>query len=150
MKPINISSKSVRQTAFMAKNLAAEVLETRLSKNAVVIGLQGDLGAGKTTFVKAFIRGLGVRKKVISPTFIVMRNFPIRGLRTRVYHIDAYRLGSKALGKLGLRSIVGDPNNIVVIEWADRVKNILPRDAVVVDIKHGIKHNERHFAFNRR
>ena len=150
MKPTSISSENVRQTTLLAKILAAEITKTKPSQNAMVIGLSGDLGAGKTTFVKALVRGLGVRKKVISPTFIIMRSFPIKGSYTKIYHVDAYRLDGTALTRLGLNGIMKDPRNIVVIEWADRVRRLLPRDAIMINIEHSSEGNERHFTFNRR
>lgn len=145
-----ISVNSARQTTDVAKLLAEEISATRLSKNAVVIGLSGDLGAGKTTFVKGMARGLGMRHKVISPTFILMRNFPIRGRYRKMYHIDAYRVEERALKQLGLDDIVNDPRNVVIIEWADRVRKSLPKGAIMIDIKHGKDKNERHITFNRR
>jgi tRNA threonylcarbamoyladenosine biosynthesis protein TsaE len=150
MKPISLKIDNARQTAVIARTLAEEVLMTKPSKKAMVIGLFGDLGAGKTTFVKAFMRGLGMRKKIISPTFVLMRSFPIKGPYHKIYHIDAYRVNEKAFGQLGLKDIINDPDNIVIIEWADRVKGILPADAISININHGAKHNERYFTFNRR
>jgi tRNA threonylcarbamoyladenosine biosynthesis protein TsaE len=135
---------------MVAKAFADEILKTKPSKKAVVIGLSGDLGAGKTTFVKAFVRGLGMRKKIISPTFVLMRNFPIKGPYRRIYHIDAYRISDAGMKQLGMKKVMDDPENIVVIEWADRVKKSLPHDTIYINIKHGDKHNERHFTFNRR
>ncbi len=150
MKSVSIEASSVQQTRVVAGALAEEVLKTKPSKKAMVIGLMGDLGAGKTTFVKAFVRGLGVQKKVISPTFIIMRNFPIKGVYRKLYHIDAYRVNGKGLSQLGLRDIISNPDNIVIIEWADRAMNLLPKGTLLINIKHGSSHNERHFTFNRR
>jgi tRNA threonylcarbamoyladenosine biosynthesis protein TsaE len=150
MKPTSLKIDNVRHTAVIAKALAEEVLRTKPSKKALVIGLFGDLGAGKTTFVKAFVRGLGMRRKIISPTFVLMRNFSIKGPYHRIYHIDAYRVNAKGLSQLGLKDIMNNPDNIVIIEWADRVRNLLPPNTILIDIKHGDGHNERHFTFNRR
>lgn len=150
MRPTSLKVDNVRQTAVIAKELAEEVLRTKPSEKAMVIGLFGDLGAGKTTFVKAFVHGLGMHRKIVSPTFILMRNFPIKGPYRRIYHIDAYRVDGKGLNQLGLKDIMNDPDNIVIIEWADRVRNLLPLNAILIDIKHGDSRNERHFTFNRR
>jgi len=136
--------------ASMARSLAEEILKTKPSKKALVIGLFGDLGAGKTTFVKALGRGLGIKRKIISPTFVLMRNFAIKGPYHHIHHIDAYRINEKGFVQLGLREVIDDPENIVVIEWADRVRKLLPKDAILIDIKHGDDHNERHITFNRR
>ncbi len=150
MRATEISVGSPRQTAAVAKVLAGELLRTKPSKKAVVIGLSGDLGTGKTTFVKAFVRGFGVRRKVISPTFILMRNFSVRGAYKRIYHVDAYRIGANDLRRLGLKDAMGNPHNIVIIEWAERVKRLLPKGSLLINIKHGRHSNERHLTFNRR
>ncbi|MBI1838733.1 MAG: tRNA (adenosine(37)-N6)-threonylcarbamoyltransferase complex ATPase subunit type 1 TsaE [Candidatus Colwellbacteria bacterium] len=84
-------SKSPKETMARARILAEKLSKASLKK-PLIIGLTGDLGAGKTTFVKGFVRGFGVRKKIMSPTFIIMRKLRARDGRD-IYHIDAYRVG---------------------------------------------------------
>ncbi len=147
----NLEIKNVRETATLAKAFALELLRTKLGRTASVVGLVGELGAGKTLFVKSFMRTIGVRQKLISPTFILMRSFPLKGPRYhRAYHIDAYRTNGLGLKKLGVADVIKNPKNIVLIEWADRARSILPRGAVIIDFKHGKRQNERHLTFNRR
>ena len=150
MEQISFDVKSARGTATIARDLAAEIIKTRPGRGAVVVGLNGELGSGKTVFVKGFMRALGVRRRVISPTFILMRNFKLKGHYTRAYHVDAYRTDDKSLSRLGFKRVLGDPKNIVLIEWAGRARRLLPKDTIVINFEHGIKQNERRLTFNRR
>lgn len=108
-------------------------------KSATVIALSGDLGAGKTSFTKSFLKHLGITSRVTSPTFIIMKtfDFPKQSAFKKAYHLDAYRVGPKDLVKLGLKEILKDPQNLVVIEWAERVKKILPMETFWIKIEHG-------------
>lgn len=121
-------TKSPGQTRKAGFALAKMLLREKPGKRALVLGLAGDLGGGKTTFLQGFAKGLGIKEKVLSPTFIIMR-------RTGYfYHIDCYRLQEpKELLFLGFKKIVSDPKNIVTVEWADKVKKIMPRDTVWVE-----------------
>ncbi len=114
-------------------------------KHALILAIKGDLGSGKTTFVQGFLRGLGVRGRVNSPTFVLIKRYAIRGLRYKyVFHIDCYRLKkAKELLDLGLREILGDPKNIVLIEWAEKVSRRLPQEIGEIFFKYGPKENER-------
>jgi len=109
-----------------------------------VFALKGNLGAGKTTFVQGFFRGLGL-KRAASPTFIIMRRYSLkRGIFKNVYHMDAYRLKkTKELKVLEFGEILADPQNIVLIEWPERIKNILPKNVKWIIFKHGKKEDER-------
>lgn len=123
----------------------AESLVRERGKKAIIIALRGDLGAGKTTFTQGFFRGLGIRRNPISPTFVLMRRYPYRrhGF-SDIYHIDAYRLsGTVAAAAIEMDTILKDPKNIVLVEWPEKVEDILPRGAVRLDFIHGKKENER-------
>lgn len=122
------------ETKEVGRGLAEGV---KTGKTALVFGLKGDLGAGKTTFMQGFARGLGIKGKVISPTYVIMNRFPVKkgGFRN-FYHIDCYRVESvKEMKNLGLEEIIGDKNNIVCIEWPERIKRMLPKDTVMIDFK---------------
>lgn len=81
-----------------------------------VIVLQGDLGAGKTTFTKALACALGVREVVTSPTFTFLRSY--RGDKLRLHHFDLYRAEDEdSLYELGLAEYLGNPDSVCVIEW---------------------------------
>lgn len=145
---MKVKSSSPKETSYLAKTLAAEIIKT---KSLVVLGLVGNLGAGKTTFTKSLIKGLGSKKKITSPTFLIMRKFVLKNKRN-VYHIDAYRIAARGLVKLGAKEIFNPPN-IVVIEWADKVRQALPKGTIWIKFAHGKSshhQNERHLTFNRR
>lgn len=120
-------------------------------KGATVVGLSGELGSGKTTFVQGFLHGLGVKKRSASPTFIIFRRFKIRGLRFKnVFHADAYRIKmARELGPLGLRDIFKDSENVVIVEWSENIRTIMPKDALRLRFHHGGKENERRIIINR-
>lgn len=145
-------SYSFRETVRLGSNLARHLIAAKLGDNrgALVIALQGDLGAGKTTFTQGFARGLGIRRRTASPTFVIMRKFLIPA-RTRqknhfkhLYHIDAYRLKKQAaLKALGFKELLADPSAIVVIEWPENIKRLLPRETAWLKFRCGKKENER-------
>jgi len=124
-------TNSVLETKKIGSNLAHQILKNKLSKQAIVIGLEGGLGGGKTSFVQGFAKGLGVKEKILSPTFVIMKRFAIQNLRfINLYHFDCYRIEKPSeLLELGFKKIIQNPNNIVIIEWADKVKKLLPPDA---------------------
>lgn len=144
-------SKSKTQTQKLAIRLAKKLLNAkRLTLHAKVIALHGDLGAGKTTFVQGFMRALGVRQHVTSPTFLIIRKYnlfnrlTLTAKRSSVYHLDLYRIHqSKELLDLGFKEIIKNPQNIVLIEWPERVKRLLPKDTIWINFEHGKKENER-------
>ncbi len=108
-------------------------------KKALVIALEGELGAGKTTFVQGFAGLLGIKSKIKSPTFTLMKSYkiPVSGNYEFLYHIDCYRLKNyKDLVPLGIKDILDNPKNIVLIEWAERVKEILPGKFIKIHIDH--------------
>ncbi|MEK7615912.1 MAG: tRNA (adenosine(37)-N6)-threonylcarbamoyltransferase complex ATPase subunit type 1 TsaE [Patescibacteria group bacterium] len=106
--------------------------------NATVVGLIGELGSGKTTFVQKFAKSYGVKETVISPTFNIIKQYG------NLVHIDAYRLkNAKELEKLGIQEIFSNPKNIVFIEWADRVRDILPEDTITIRFEHVSKNKRK-------
>lgn len=96
-----------------------------------VVGLCGELGAGKTTFVRGLARGLGSRAPVVSPTFTRMREVPGRLV---LRHFDAWRTGSAALFAEGGEDVGGD--GVAAVEWADRVSELLPSPRIDVRLAH--------------
>ncbi|MDO8470956.1 MAG: tRNA (adenosine(37)-N6)-threonylcarbamoyltransferase complex ATPase subunit type 1 TsaE [bacterium] len=122
----HFETSSAEQTKEVARNLVKVWMNPPSPEGALVIGLEGELGSGKTTFVQGAMESLGVENRVTSPTFVLMKRY--EGLQGRnLYHIDCYRLDrSKDLLSLGWNDIIKDPKNVVFVEWADRVKDILP------------------------
>lgn len=114
------------------KQFAQNFLQTLSpgGNQATIIGLSGELGAGKTTFTQLVAELLGVAERVISPTFIIMKNYELTGQTFKhLVHIDAYRLESgKELLALCWEGITTNPKNLILIEWPERVADILPAD----------------------
>ena len=181
---MEIFTKSAKETKKIGELLAREIINVKSPaspsgrsvsniswKLALIISLEGELGAGKTTFVQGFAKGLGIKENPRSPTFVIMRVYSIpvsanpypnpspfvrgKGKKKnnpppyegggwgRLIHIDAYRITSKDLKNLGWKEIVSNPKNIILIEWGGRVRKILPRNALRVKFKHGKLPHER-------
>ena len=112
----------------------AQVFEKTL-KDGDVIGKYGDLECGKTTFAQGVAIGLGVTQRIISPTFIIMRSYAIES--GNFYHVDLYRTETKHdVESLGLIEIMNDPQNIVVIEWAEKITELLPEKRINIYFKY--------------
>ncbi len=121
--------------AGMAREVAAlaEGSGAALRERAAVIGLSGDLGAGKTTFAQTLAFELGVREPVTSPTFVIMKQYrlPAGGGFDTLVHIDAYRVESpEELRVLGFDDLLADGRNLICVEWAEKVEELLPTDSV--------------------
>jgi len=127
-------TNSPTQTKKLGGVIAKKILQRKARKTANVLGLEGDLGGGKTTFLQGFAKGLGIKEKILSPTFIIIKRFKIKDLRFKnFYHIDCYRIKRpKDILDLGFKKTISDPKNIVAVEWADRIKNILPKNTILV------------------
>lgn len=105
-------------------------------EGALIIALIGDLGAGKTTFTQGIAEALDVHDPLPSPTFIIERAYKLAHPHfSHLVHIDAYRLeSSEELRRLGWENLSTDPRTIIVIEWADKVRDVLPPDVVTVHL----------------
>ena len=141
---ITYHSLSLKETRKIAEEIIKKII-SKPRKRAAVLALSGNLGSGKTVFVKAAIRKLGYAKKVISPTFIIMKRYRSAGGRfNNIFHIDGYRLtAGRDLKSLGFSDLLKNSNSIIFIEWAGQVKDILPRRATWIIFQHGKKPNER-------
>ena len=141
----SIRSYSVQATQRIAKELAKAILKSPKRKRALVLALKGELGAGKTSFVQGLAKGLGIKEKVLSPTFLIVKRFHVSRSRFKeFYHIDCYRLKNpKELLDLEWKKIIQNPNNIVAVEWAYRVKSIIPKDALWISFSQGDELTER-------
>lgn len=100
-----------------------------------MIELVSDLGGGKTTFVRGLAHGLGSTDHVSSPTFTLAREYSVKGATFhKLVHFDFYRLQDAGLAKHELAEFIDDPENVVVIEWAEVVKDVLPKDRLTITI----------------
>ncbi len=131
---MTIITQSAKETRKFAAELAKKLIK-KSGKKALIIALEGELGTGKTTFIKGFSKVLGIREKVLSPTFVLIHRHHLKS--GDLYHVDAYRLKSeKDLLKLNIKKIFNNPKNIVLIEWADRVKKVIPKTAIWIHFDH--------------
>jgi tRNA threonylcarbamoyladenosine biosynthesis protein TsaE len=135
---MELTTKGSGETKAFGKSLAADITS---GKTSHVLALTGDLGSGKTTFVQGLARGLGVEGRVISPTFILMRKYEIKNPKSKIktfYHVDLYRLEEnleQEILNLGLPYLWSDPENAVVIEWAEKIKNLIPNGSTWVSFE---------------
>ena len=143
-------SKSPSQTRKLGKFLAKELLKSKTEK-ALALGLEGDLGGGKTTFLQGFAEGAGIKKKILSPTFVILRKFRIKNLRFKnFYHIDCYRIQKpKEVLELGFKEIISSPQNIVAVEWVDKINRFLPKKSLVLRFQF-VNKNTRKICLTKR
>jgi tRNA threonylcarbamoyladenosine biosynthesis protein TsaE len=125
-------------TSDELRAIAADFLRTLAprSAGATIVTLSGDLGAGKTTFAQALARQLGVEETVASPTFVIEKIYRLKGQKwQRLIHIDAYRLRfAKELTVLGWDELLKDAGDLIVLEWPEKVPELIPETAVNVRI----------------
>lgn len=125
-----VVTKSAGETAEFGEKVGYQ-LRTQMKRGrgrAKVICLYGELGSGKTTFVQGFARGLGITSRLLSPTFIIVRRYPIPSKSLWLYHIDLYRIQKpKELVSLGLSEILSDRTSFVLIEWAEKLGSWMPK-----------------------
>ncbi len=136
--PMIYASHSPEDTQRFAREQAL-VLTQEGKGEPLVIALEGELGAGKTTFTQAFADALGVDGRVKSPTFVLMKHYNLSNTPNyeTLYHLDCYRLqDSNDLGPLGIGELLKRPGAIVLIEWAERVADILPTSYWRIRIEH--------------
>lgn len=148
---MKIILKNLKDTEKIAKNFIKQIqlsLDSNVAKpGALVVAMYGDLGSGKTTFVKFIAKIFGIKNTITSPTFVIEKIYPIKtyNLSKRLafnrtnkqknrnfdnlIHIDAYRLNSvEELKTLGWEEISKNPKNIIFIEWPKNIKDILPKN----------------------
>jgi len=131
-------SKNVKETDKIAKKFINKLLKGKKKRSgALVVGLSGELGAGKTAFTKLAAKYLGIKNKVFSPTYVILKKYPIKKKKHKFFfHIDAYRLShEKELLHLGWQEIIDGSEHVVFIEWPENVSKVMPRDARYVYIK---------------
>ena len=153
---MKIVSKKLKETKNIAKNFLQKLKSD--TKKAVVVGLHGDLGSGKTTFVQFVAEMLGIKENITSPTFVIEKIYPIKSSEAgilsktklfnrasktenhnwpkRLIHIDAYRLKcGEELRILGFEEILNDQENLILIEWPENVYDILPKNILKIEFE---------------
>jgi len=140
-------TKSKAQTQKIAAKLAKKIISEGVHKNARVLALIGDLGSGKTAFTGGFIKSLGIKTHVPSPTFVIFRRYPIHkeiGGFKNVFHFDLYRIQKpKEIIDLDFKKIIKNPENIVLIEWPEKILRFLPKNMIKIFLSHSKKEKER-------
>ena len=136
MKITKITNNSF-ETVLLGEGVAKKILKNKQNKKAQILALYGDLGAGKTTFLQGFAKGLGIKERILSPTFVIFKKFKIQDSSFNLfYHIDCYRLkGSKDLLDLGFEEFSSNPKNIIAIEWSEIIEDVLPKNKISIHLK---------------
>jgi len=117
-----LTTRDARETEAVGEAVAGQL------RVGDLVVLTGDLGAGKTTFVKGLARGLGVKEAVTSPTFTIVQHY---AGRLPLAHVDVYRLERiQELHDLGFEELL--EHNVVVVEWGEAIARVLPPDRVQV------------------
>jgi len=159
-------TNSFRETQKLGELLALEL------QGGEVLCMEGDLGAGKTTFTQGLLKGLKIKGPYTSPTFLIMKQYQRQDTKNKkqstnksqisipstrdksqnkienIYHVDAYRISDKDLLNLGWEEIVVDDKNIVIVEWSERVKKILPKDSLKIKFE-WLDENQRKITFGK-
>jgi tRNA threonylcarbamoyladenosine biosynthesis protein TsaE len=137
MKKPPIISKNLKNTQKIAKSFLAEIWKKE-NKKATVVGLYGQLGTGKTTFTQIVAKSLGIKRRVNSPTFVIIKKYPLKSKQHKfLFHIDAYRLkNAKEIINLGWKEIITNKEHLVFIEWPERVIKAMPKVHHKVSISH--------------
>ena len=133
--------------AFAQKVLDMVRLLEHNKPHATLVALQGDLGSGKTTFVQALAKALGITETLQSPTYVLMKSYDIPNstLFNKLVHIDAYRLENpKQFSALMPEQFLQDPKALVCIEWPERVEGELPKPDLTINFSsEGMQEGER-------
>lgn len=134
--PNQIITKSAQETSNVGERLAQEL-------DVSIVYLYGELGSGKTSFAQGFAKGLGLKHRLLSPTFIIVRRYEMPQADCWFYHVDCYRMNSqKDIEGVGLPEIFTDPSAIVLVEWADRLGKLLPNNRI--DIRFSVNDDGSH------
>lgn len=144
-------SSSTKNTWDFADKIFKNLASLERDK-AVVLALKGQLGAGKTTFAQGILKAAGAKGPFTSPTFVIMKQYrgseaPKKGASLPIFHFDCYRVGSKDILELGWEEIISNPENLVLVEWPEKIKDILPTEHILVEFK-AKGENRREIGFN--
>ncbi|MFA6524452.1 MAG: tRNA (adenosine(37)-N6)-threonylcarbamoyltransferase complex ATPase subunit type 1 TsaE [Candidatus Paceibacterota bacterium] len=129
-------SQNTKETEEIAKAFLKKINPNK--KGATIVGLYGELGTGKTTFSHFFAKNLGIKRKINSPTFVIMKRYALKHKDfENLFHLDAYRLkNEKELIHIGWKEIIANPKHIVFIEWPENIIKSIPKKHHKVLISH--------------
>jgi len=134
---ISLTTFDEKETRFIASLFIKAILKGCYlglkRKEALIISLEGNLGAGKTEFMKGIGKALKFKHEVFSPTFLIMKKFPLKKrkgvLFRNLWHIDCYRLKNiQEIENLGFQDLLKEKENIIFVEWGNKIKKIFPQN----------------------
>lgn len=130
---IELTTKTENETLSIGRQLSEIIKSTELFQQyGVVVNLKGDLGTGKTVFVRGLATGLGIHHKITSPTFMIMKEYTIEDVK--LCHLDLYRITTIAAAEtLGLNEL-GGSKTLIAIEWPEQVNLALPYPSIEIEI----------------
>ncbi len=129
-----IQTSDEKQTIEAGSAFSNNLLGKNLSRSIIVF-LEGNLGAGKTTFTKGLMKGLGYKELVKSPTYNLVEIHETEKLR--VFHFDLYRINSPhELEEIGIGEYLEEENSICIFEWPENAQSLLPQPDYTVEIEH--------------
>jgi len=115
-----------------------------------ILAFIGDLGAGKTTLIQGLAKGLEIKEKITSPTFVWLKAYPLKKGKGHLYHFDFYRLNSKQDFNINeFQEYFYDTDSISVIEWADKIKKYLPKNTKFIRLNY-LDKNKRGINFDKK
>lgn len=124
----NYITNSSEEAKALAKKFAKSITGRKF------LAFYGNLGGGKTTFVQGLAKGLGINRRIISPTFIILRKYKMK--KGNFYHIDLYRIDRlDQLESIGLDEIMNEENSVIVVEWAEKMTHLLPSKRIEIHFK---------------
>ncbi|MDP1883893.1 MAG: tRNA (adenosine(37)-N6)-threonylcarbamoyltransferase complex ATPase subunit type 1 TsaE [Candidatus Moranbacteria bacterium] len=159
-------TENFKETQRLGEFLAMEIEDGRKSsvlvslvrpkmsdlEEALVLCLEGDLGAGKTTFTQGLLQRLRAEGPYTSPTFLIMKEYDLQETKEfkirNIYHIDAYRVGERDVLDLGWEEIIADPKNVVIVEWPEKISRILPENSIRIKFE-WLDENRRKITFGK-
>lgn len=132
MHSMKVVAKNVDEMYTAARDYAKRLVARR--DRAIIIGLTGELGTGKTTFVKGAASYFGLNENVTSPTFVIQKIYPLQQKRfEKMVHVDAHRLaGESELSFLGWDRLVSDPKHVIFVEWPEHLGTLIPKDTEIL------------------
>lgn len=134
-KTITYITESSEETKLLAEKLTQQL------NPGDFVAFYGNLGSGKTTFIQGLAKGLGIKRRITSPTFIILRHYKME--KGFFYHIDLYRIETlKDLLGLGINEVLEDRTNIIAVEWAEKMGKLLPKKRLDINFEY-IDENKR-------
>lgn len=131
-----ISANDTLEEDSLKKSSFLKEKNTTKPTEAVVIELIGDVGAGKTTFVRGLAKGLGIKSPITSPSFTISKSYALPNNKGHLIHYDFYRLSDPGLMIEDLTENLQNPSNIIVIEWGKSIVDFLPDDRITIRINY--------------